>query len=84
MERTTSLGPHTMGRLKQLFYVLPFERINFAKIGLWEHKHSNSSRFQPYLAGVTALSLSLYLKYKDMTLEIIEALKETKQISEYQ
>ena len=32
-----------------------------------------------FITGVTALSLSLYLKYKDMTFEIIEALKETKQ-----
>ena len=33
------------------------------------------------LKGVTALSLSLYLKYKEMTVEILEALKQTRQIS---
>ena len=32
------------------------------------------------LKGVTALSLSLYLKYKEMTTELIEALKQSKQI----
>ena len=32
------------------------------------------------LRGVTALSLSLYLKNKDMTAELLEQLKQTKQI----
>ena len=33
------------------------------------------------LKGVTALSLTLYLKYKEMTIAVLEALKQANQIS---
>ena len=35
------------------------------------------------LRGVTALSLSLYLKHLEMTVELLTALRKTRQIGKY-
>ena len=52
------------------------------RILLGQLVQANIDMTQP-LKGVTALSLTLYLKYKEMTIAVLDALKQTNQISKY-